>query len=148
MTTLIVIAKECVPGRVKTRLHPPFSLEQAAEIASACLADTLDAAPERTGNLKALTDVTPSTLVGEFVASGTVFSLAAYAGYTDAGTEPHIIQGNPLLYFYWDRVGRFVALPYVNHPGTQGTQWFNGGDPDGEPMASRWGRALAEVAGS
>jgi hypothetical protein len=124
--------------------------ERTAELANAALqvvlADTLDAAPERTGNLKALTDVSASTMVGEFTASGTIFSLAPYAGYTDAGTEPHIIEGNPLLYFYWDRVGRFMVLPYVNHPGTQGTQWFNGGNPDGEPMASRWERALVEVA--
>jgi glycosyltransferase A (GT-A) superfamily protein (DUF2064 family) len=41
MTTLIVLAKECLPGKVKTRLHPPFSLEEAARIASASLADTL-----------------------------------------------------------------------------------------------------------
>lgn len=44
MTTLVVIAKECLPGRVKTRLHPPFSLVDAARIASASLADTLNAA--------------------------------------------------------------------------------------------------------
>lgn len=43
MTTLIIIAKECVPGRVKTRLHPPLSLEQAATLASASLADTFRA---------------------------------------------------------------------------------------------------------
>ena len=43
MTTLVVIAKECLPGRVKTRLHPPLSLEQAAELAAASLDDTLAA---------------------------------------------------------------------------------------------------------
>jgi glycosyltransferase A (GT-A) superfamily protein (DUF2064 family) len=43
MTTLIVIAKECLPGKVKTRLHPPLSLEQAAELAAASLDDTLAA---------------------------------------------------------------------------------------------------------
>jgi len=43
MTTLIVIAKECLPGKVKTRLHPPLSLEQAAELAAASLGDTLAA---------------------------------------------------------------------------------------------------------
>ncbi len=43
MTTLVVIAKETVPGRVKTRLHPPLSLEQAAELAAAAIADTLAA---------------------------------------------------------------------------------------------------------
>jgi glycosyltransferase A (GT-A) superfamily protein (DUF2064 family) len=42
-TTLVLIAKECIPGRVKTRLHPPFTLEEAATIASACLLDTLAA---------------------------------------------------------------------------------------------------------
>ena len=43
MTTLVVIAKECLPGRVKTRLHPPFSLADAARIGHASLVDTLTA---------------------------------------------------------------------------------------------------------
>lgn len=43
MTTLIVIAKECLPGKAKTRLHPPYSLEQAARIAHASVLDTLHA---------------------------------------------------------------------------------------------------------
>ena len=38
---LIVLAKEPVSGRVKTRLCPPFSAAQAAELAAAALADTL-----------------------------------------------------------------------------------------------------------
>jgi rSAM/selenodomain-associated transferase 1 len=41
---VIVIAKEPVPGRVKTRLTPPFSPRQAAGLAQAALADTLAAA--------------------------------------------------------------------------------------------------------
>lgn len=41
MTTLLVIAKEPRPGRVKTRLTPPFTAEEAAELAAAALADTL-----------------------------------------------------------------------------------------------------------
>lgn len=41
--TIVVMAKECVAGRVKTRLHPPLTLEQAAAVAAASLADTLDA---------------------------------------------------------------------------------------------------------
>lgn len=40
---LTVIAKEPVAGRVKTRLVPPLSHEQAARIAAACLADTFAA---------------------------------------------------------------------------------------------------------
>ena len=46
MTTLVVIAKECLPGRVKTRLHPDLSFEQAAQAASASLADTFAALAE------------------------------------------------------------------------------------------------------
>lgn len=42
-TTLLVIAKQPVPGRVKTRLVPPCSYQQAATLAEAALADTLHA---------------------------------------------------------------------------------------------------------
>ncbi len=41
---VIVVAKEPVPGRVKTRLCPPCTPTQAATLAEAALADTLDAA--------------------------------------------------------------------------------------------------------
>ncbi|MFC9128225.1 DUF2064 domain-containing protein [Streptomyces sp. NPDC057099] len=50
MTTLLVIAKEPLPGRVKTRLCPPFTPEEAATLAEAALTDTLcavAAAPAR-----------------------------------------------------------------------------------------------------
>ena len=40
---VMVIAKEPVPGRVKTRLTPPYTPRQAAELAEAALADTLAA---------------------------------------------------------------------------------------------------------
>ncbi len=40
---VMVIAKEPVPGRVKTRLCPPLSPAEAAAVAAAALADTLDA---------------------------------------------------------------------------------------------------------
>ncbi|MFI9063356.1 DUF2064 domain-containing protein [Streptomyces sp. NPDC053429] len=43
MSTLLVIAKEPLPGRVKTRLTPPFTAAEAAGLAEAALADTLDA---------------------------------------------------------------------------------------------------------
>ncbi len=43
---VMVIAKEPVPGRVKTRLTPPYTPAQAAALAQAALADTL-AAVER-----------------------------------------------------------------------------------------------------
>jgi uncharacterized protein len=42
--SLVVIAKEPAPGRVKTRLSPPCTPGEAASLASAALADTLAAA--------------------------------------------------------------------------------------------------------
>ncbi|WP_369213698.1 TIGR04282 family arsenosugar biosynthesis glycosyltransferase [Streptomyces flavofungini] len=39
--TLLVIAKEPLPGRVKTRLTPPYTPEEAALLAEAALTDTL-----------------------------------------------------------------------------------------------------------
>jgi len=42
LPTLLVMAKAPVPGRVKTRLTPPFSLTEAAALAEAALLDTLD----------------------------------------------------------------------------------------------------------
>lgn len=50
MTTLLVIARAPESGRVKTRLVPPYSYQQAAALAEAALADTLHtvlAAPAR-----------------------------------------------------------------------------------------------------
>ncbi len=40
---ITIIAKEPVAGRVKTRLCPPCTPEQAADVAAAALADTFDA---------------------------------------------------------------------------------------------------------
>lgn len=43
MTEILVLAKCPRPGHVKTRLTPPLSPDQAAAVAAAALADTLDA---------------------------------------------------------------------------------------------------------
>jgi len=42
-TSIVVMAKEPVAGRVKTRLCPPFTPDQAAELAAAALRDTFAA---------------------------------------------------------------------------------------------------------
>jgi uncharacterized protein len=63
---ILVLAKTPVPGRVKTRLCPPCTPEQAAEIAAAALADTVEAV-----------DATPS-VVRTLVVDG---DLAAPAGW-------------------------------------------------------------------
>ena len=47
--TLLVLAKAPVPGRVKTRLCPPCSPDQAATLAEAAIVDTLAAATATPG---------------------------------------------------------------------------------------------------
>jgi uncharacterized protein len=51
---LIVIAKEPVPGRVKTRLSPPLSPLEAARVAEAALADTLETVAATTARRRVL----------------------------------------------------------------------------------------------
>jgi uncharacterized protein len=43
MAAIVVVAKEPLPGRAKTRLSPPCSPAEAAALAAAALADTLSA---------------------------------------------------------------------------------------------------------
>ncbi|GIE30456.1 hypothetical protein Ait01nite_035010 [Actinoplanes italicus] len=51
---ILVLAKAPVPGRVKTRLCPPCTPEQAAAIAAAALADTLDTVTAATAGSRVL----------------------------------------------------------------------------------------------
>lgn len=75
--TLLVMAKAPVPGRAKTRLTPPATPRQAAEIAAASLLDTLDAAP---GDATAIAwagvpaDAVRRREVAEALAARTVFA--------------------------------------------------------------------------
>ena len=57
---LLVLAKAPVPGRVKTRLCPPCTAEDAARVAAAALADTLDAARRTAGTVLALDGLLPA----------------------------------------------------------------------------------------
>ena len=54
----------------------------------------------------------------------TIRYTANHASFTDEGTAPHRIFGNPLLVFYWPKVGKIMYLPRVNHPGTAPQRWW------------------------
>jgi rSAM/selenodomain-associated transferase 1 len=51
---VLLLAKAPVPGRVKTRLCPPCTTEQAAGLAAAALADTIDAVTASTAAARVL----------------------------------------------------------------------------------------------
>lgn len=68
MTTLAVIAKAPVPGRVKTRLCPPCTPVEAAALAEAALADTLAAVRATPAERRVLVlDGEPGSWVGDGV---------------------------------------------------------------------------------
>lgn len=57
---------------------------------------------------------------GRFDLGWEVVADTPYALYVHEGTRPHPIHGNPLLSFFWDRVGARVVFRSVKHPGTTG----------------------------
>lgn len=75
-------------------------------------------APVKTGTLRASGSMSlGKNAAGEVEA--TVSFSAKHAIFVHQGTKPHRIQGNPLLSFYWPKVGSQVAFRWVNHPGTK-----------------------------
>ena len=97
MTTLVIIAKECLPGRVKTRLHPAVSYEQAAELAAASLADTLQVGTELPAERRILAfdGLVPPAGSHDFeVIPQSAGDLdARLAAIFDAATEPTLLVG-------------------------------------------------------
>jgi hypothetical protein len=61
---------------------------------------------------------------GDTLISRTIHSPADYSSFVDSGTEPHRIDGNPLLAFT-AADGTRVIVRYVNHPGTARTGWWS-----------------------
>jgi hypothetical protein len=77
-------------------------------------------APDKTGYLKSQLRVARSRDVrGRYETGWDVQSNAPYSLYVVKGTRPHKITGNPLLGFFWPKVGQFVVFHSVNHPGTK-----------------------------
>ena len=76
---VLVMAKSPVPGRVKTRLCPPLTPAQAAEVAAAALADTLEAVARSGAERRVLALDGPP---GEWIPPG--FRVVAQRGATFA----------------------------------------------------------------
>jgi rSAM/selenodomain-associated transferase 1 len=87
---ILVLAKQPVPGRVKTRLCPPCTPSQAAEIAAAALADTLDAVRRSSANRRILAlDAIHSTMDGFAVIRQRGRGLAERIAHAFADTARH-----------------------------------------------------------
>jgi glycosyltransferase A (GT-A) superfamily protein (DUF2064 family) len=97
VTALVVIAKEPVAGRVKTRLHPPLTLEQAARLAAAAIDDTLAAIATLPASKRVLLfdgERVPDAATGYEVIPQVHGRLdERLAGLFDASEEPTILIG-------------------------------------------------------
>jgi len=97
MTTLILIAKETIPGRVKTRLHPALSLEQAATLAAVSIQDTLTAVAALPATRRVLlfdgTNTPPNTSGWDVVPQTTGNLDERLAAIFDAMSGPTVLIG-------------------------------------------------------
>lgn len=73
--------------------------------------------------------------------SGAITYDAPQAAFTDEGTAPHVIEGNPLLAF--NVGGLTIIVPRVDHPGYAGDQWFSDTVTD-----DNWQAKLSDAAAS
>lgn len=78
------------------------------------------AAPVVTGELRDSLELTVGG-VGSTV-TGTIAFLAPQAGWTNDGTRPHEITGDPLVF---EVGGQTVFVTRVSHPGYAGSEWFD-----------------------
>jgi hypothetical protein len=61
---------------------------------------------------------------------GHIYVIPEHAKYVIHGTRPHVIRPkSPTghLRFFWFRVGKFMVLPKVNHPGTAANDFMSRG---------------------
>ncbi|WP_438856143.1 TIGR04282 family arsenosugar biosynthesis glycosyltransferase [Agromyces sp. M3QZ16-3] len=97
MTAAAVIAKECRPGRVKTRLTPPFTPEEAAALAAAALDDTLGVVADLPVDRRVLYfdgDVVPEAAAGFDVLAQPTGDLDERLAYLfDVVDEPMLLVG-------------------------------------------------------
>ena len=56
--------------------------------------------------------------------SWVVTSYSPIAAMVEEGTAPHIIEGNPLLIFFWENADRLFVGHSVNHPGMEGKHFM------------------------
>lgn len=119
--TVAVIAKECLPGRVKTRLSPPLSPEGAAALAQLSLSRTLETVrilPAR--NRMLVMDGTPKAAdaVGFAVVPQATGGLdERLAAICDAASGPLLIIGMDTPQFSADHVAPLLHDWSTDAPG-------------------------------
>lgn len=108
------------------RVFVRFADEDAKKRAQKVYGAAYATAPDKTGYLKSQLRVSRSRDVrGRYETGWDVQSNAPYSLYVIKGTKPHKIEGNPLLGFFWPKVGQFVVFASVDHPGTRANNFLS-----------------------
>jgi hypothetical protein len=74
--------------------------------------------------------------------------------WLEDGTRPHVIAAKnaAALYFFWDKLGKFVSFKQVNHPGFKGIHYtlnaFQSMETEIEQAIAKAAREGAKEAGS
>lgn len=115
-TRVIVNMDERSVNRVFVRFADADAKKRATKVLAAAVAE----APSKTGELRRGLRMSQSRdSRGRWSTGYDVISTAPYSMFVIKGTRPHKITGNPLLGFFWPKVGSFVVFHSVNHPGTR-----------------------------
>lgn len=140
--TLIVLAKQPVAGRVKTRLCPPLSIQQAAEVAAAALADTLAAVARTPAHRRVLAFDAPAT---PWLPAGWIshrqptgpLDIRIAAAFVDAGRGPTVLVGMDTPQLRSDQLTEWQPEHYAAclGPAADGGYWAIGlRDPSTAPI--------------
>ncbi len=79
----------------------------------------------KTGELRRGINTTQSRDVrGRYSTGYDVTSNAPHTLFVIKGTRPHKITGNPLLAFFWPKMGSNVVFRSVHHPGTKANNFL------------------------
>lgn len=108
------------------RVFVRFADKDAKKRATKVLAKAITEAPVgKTGELRRGLRMNQSRNTrGRYETGYDVVSTAAHSVFVIKGTRPHKIVGNPLLGFFWPKVGSFVVFHSVQHPGTKANNFL------------------------
>lgn len=123
MTTRVIVnINEGQANRVFMR----FADKDAKQRATKVLASAVVVAPVgKTGELRGGLRMGQSRdVLGRWSTGYDVQSNAPYTLFVIKGTRPHTITGNPLLGFFWPKLGTFVVFRSVQHPGTRANNFL------------------------
>lgn len=116
-TKVIVTTNQAETYRVFMRFADKDASARADKVLRAA---KVEAPKGKTGALvRGIKKTQSRDILGRWATGYDVTSNAPYSVFVIKGTRPHPIVGNPLLAFFWPKMGANVVFHRVMHPGTK-----------------------------